>query len=165
MLNKLRFYAHLIFSQSDNLIRIVDTNSNTEWQTVQLQTSWLLKKPTDLDLHCLQRQGISGSSRQGLSHLGLFFLLIVGLGGSFGCASDRSRVRSPLGPATFVFYFFFLCVFFCYCCFFRLIMKYFYGHYLPSADSVRAVVSFCQNNVHKYWLTALWTKPAQEKCG
>ena len=23
------------------------------WQTVQIQISWLLKKPTDLDLHCL----------------------------------------------------------------------------------------------------------------
>ena len=28
-----------------------------------VQISWLLKKPTDLDLHCLQRQGISGFSR------------------------------------------------------------------------------------------------------
>ena len=25
--------------------------------------SWLLQKPADLDLHCLQRQGISGFSR------------------------------------------------------------------------------------------------------
>ena len=53
----------LIFSRSDYLIHVVDTNSNTEWQTVQIQISWLLKKPTDLDLHCLQRQGISGFSR------------------------------------------------------------------------------------------------------
>ena len=30
---------------------------------MQIQISWLLKKPTDLDLHCLQRQGISGFSR------------------------------------------------------------------------------------------------------
>ena len=30
---------------------------------MQTQISWLLKKPTDLDLHCLQRQGISGFSR------------------------------------------------------------------------------------------------------
>ena len=30
----------------------------------------------------------------------------------------------------------------------RLIMKYFYGHSLPSADSRRAVVSFWQKNVH-----------------
>ena len=49
----------LIFSQSDYLIQVVDTNSNTEWQTVQIQISWLLQKPTDLDLQCLQRQGIS----------------------------------------------------------------------------------------------------------
>ena len=30
---------------------------------MQVQISWLLQKPTDLDLHCLQRQGISGFSR------------------------------------------------------------------------------------------------------
>ena len=30
---------------------------------MQIQISWLLQKPTDLDLHCLQRQGISGFSR------------------------------------------------------------------------------------------------------
>ena len=31
----------LIFSQSDYLIQVVDMNSNTEWQTVQIQISWL----------------------------------------------------------------------------------------------------------------------------
>ena len=30
---------------------------------MQIQISWLLQKPTDLDLHCLQRQNISGFSR------------------------------------------------------------------------------------------------------
>ena len=30
---------------------------------MQVQISWLLQKPTDLDLHCLQRQGISEFSR------------------------------------------------------------------------------------------------------
>ena len=30
---------------------------------VQIQISWLLQKPTDLDLHRLQSQGISGFSR------------------------------------------------------------------------------------------------------
>ena len=49
----------LICSQSDYLIQNVDINSNTEWQTVQIPISW----PTDLDLHCLQKQGISGFSR------------------------------------------------------------------------------------------------------
>ena len=53
----------ITLSQSDSLIQIVDTNSDTKWQTVQIQISWLLQKPTDLDLHCLQRQGISGLSR------------------------------------------------------------------------------------------------------
>ena len=53
----------LIVSQSDFLIQVVDANSHTEWQTVQIQISWLLKKPADLDLHFLQRQGLSGTSR------------------------------------------------------------------------------------------------------
>ena len=48
----------LIFSQSDNLIRIIAMNSHTWWQTVQIQISW-----QHLDLHCLQRHGISGLSR------------------------------------------------------------------------------------------------------
>ena len=52
----------LIVSQSDHFIQAVDTNSHTEWQTVQIQISWLLKKPTDFDIHCFQRQGISGFS-------------------------------------------------------------------------------------------------------
>ena len=30
---------------------------------MQIQISWLLQKPSDLDLHCLQGQGISGFSR------------------------------------------------------------------------------------------------------
>ena len=55
MLNKLRCHTLPIFSQSDYLIQVVDINSDTEQQTVQIQISWLLKKPTDLDLHCLQR--------------------------------------------------------------------------------------------------------------
>ena len=58
----------LVFRQSDYLIQVVDTNSNTEWQAVQIQISWLLQKPTDLDLHCLQRQGIYPvSAGQGLN--------------------------------------------------------------------------------------------------
>ena len=64
MLIKLSCQAPLlIFSQSDYLIQIIDINSHTERQTVQIQISWLLQKPTDLDLQCLQRQGISGLSR------------------------------------------------------------------------------------------------------
>ena len=38
-------------------------NSHTIWQTVQILISWLLQKPVDLDLHCLQRQDTSGFSR------------------------------------------------------------------------------------------------------
>ena len=59
----------LIVSQSDYLIQIVHTNSHTKWQTVQIQISWLLQKPSDLDLHCLQRQGISGFSRTRVNRL------------------------------------------------------------------------------------------------
>ena len=62
MLNKMP-RPFLIFSQSDYLIEVVDTNSHTKWQTVQIQITWLLQKPTDQTLHCLQRQGITGFSR------------------------------------------------------------------------------------------------------
>ena len=53
----------LIISQSDYCIHIVDINSGTERQTVQIQISWLLQKSTDLDLHCLQRQAIARFSK------------------------------------------------------------------------------------------------------
>ena len=56
-------YLLLIVSQSDYLIQVVDIYSHTKWQTGQIQISWLFQKPTDLDLHYLQRQGISGFSR------------------------------------------------------------------------------------------------------
>ena len=35
--------------------------------------SWLLKKPTDLDLHCLLRQGMSCSARERLKEVIIFF--------------------------------------------------------------------------------------------
>ena len=57
----------LIFSQPDYLIQIVAINLHTSWQTVQIQISWLLKKPTDLDLHCLQNRVYPGSAGQGLN--------------------------------------------------------------------------------------------------
>ena len=34
---------------------------------MQIQISWLFQKPTDLDLHCLQRQVYPGSAGQGLN--------------------------------------------------------------------------------------------------
>ena len=36
---------------------------------MQIQISWLFQKPTDLDLHCFQRQGISGFSRTSVNVL------------------------------------------------------------------------------------------------
>ena len=67
----------LIFNQSDYLIQVVDINSITEWQTVQIQISWLLQKPTDLDLHCLQTQGIYlCSAGQGLNRNGATVLTL-----------------------------------------------------------------------------------------
>ena len=53
----------LIFSQSDYLVQIVDINPRTEWQTVQIQVSWLFQKPADLHLHGVQREGLSRFSR------------------------------------------------------------------------------------------------------
>ena len=34
----------------------------------QLASEWLFQKPTDLGLHCLQRQGMSGVSRTRVKH-------------------------------------------------------------------------------------------------
>ena len=38
---------------------------------MQIQISWLLQKPTDLDLHCLQRQGTCGFSRTRVKEISL----------------------------------------------------------------------------------------------
>ena len=86
----------LIFSQSDYLIQIIDINSHTSWQTVQIQISWLLQKPTDLDLHCLQRQGISGFSR---TRVNVAFLKKTDKPSSF-C----SKLPSYLSQQVFAFY-------------------------------------------------------------
>ena len=39
----------------------------SKWQIVQIQIRWLLEKPSDLDLHCLQKQGCPGSRGLGLT--------------------------------------------------------------------------------------------------
>ena len=57
----------LISSQSDYLIRVFDRNSHIKWQTVNIQICWLFQKPTDLDLHCLLRQGMLCLARERLT--------------------------------------------------------------------------------------------------
>ena len=42
---------------------------------MQIQISWLLQKPTDLDLHCLQNRVYPGSAGQGLIPSGKFVCL------------------------------------------------------------------------------------------
>ena len=56
---------------------------------MQIQISWLLQKPTDLDLHCLQRQSISGFSRTR-----------VKLSRTFVCQSVQSAVFSFLDDSS-----------------------------------------------------------------
>ena len=73
LLNKLMPCPFLISSQSDYLIRVFDRKSYIQWQTLQIQISWLLQKPPDLDLHCLLRQGMLCSAREGLN----FFLFCI----------------------------------------------------------------------------------------
>ena len=58
-------------SQSDCLIQVVDTNLHTEWQTVQIQISWLLNKPTDLDLYVCKGWVYPGPAGPGLKIAGL----------------------------------------------------------------------------------------------
>ena len=59
-------HPFLIVSQSDYLIQIVDIDLHTEWQTVQIQFSWLLQKPTDLGLHSCKVRVYPGSAGLGL---------------------------------------------------------------------------------------------------
>ena len=59
--------------------------------------------------------------------------------------SWRLRVWPPPNPATF----------------FHGDWNIFCGHFVPSADSQWAVVSFSWKNLYKHWLI---TKPIQEKC-
>ena len=55
-----------IFSQSDYLIQIVDINSHTEWQTVQIQISWLLRSQLIWIYTVCKGQVYPGSAGQGL---------------------------------------------------------------------------------------------------
>ena len=68
MLNKL-LRPLLNFSQQGYLLQVFDTSLHIKWQTVQIQISWLLQKPTDLDLHWLQKREISGFSRTRIKQL------------------------------------------------------------------------------------------------
>ena len=60
-----------------------DTGYTLPLQTVYIQISWLWKKPTDLDLHCL-----SLSIWICIDKLDQVIWLAASLGGSVGCASD-----------------------------------------------------------------------------
>ena len=52
-------------SRSDFLVRsaVLGIDSHTQWQAVRIRIWWLLQRSTNLDLHCLQRQGMFGFSR------------------------------------------------------------------------------------------------------
>ena len=52
---------------------------------MQIQITWLLKKPTDLDLHCLQRQGLYGFSRTKVKINGFAKWFSVG----YACLANR----------------------------------------------------------------------------
>ena len=73
----------------------------------------------------------------------LYLELCASLGGSIGYASDCDQEMAGAvltGSGNILLW--------------RLIMKYFLLSFSPFTDSRRAVVSFWQKNVHKYWLTA-----------
>ena len=55
----------LIFNQSNCMIQVVDTNSYTEWQTMQIQISWLLHQLIWIYTVC------KGKVYQGSAGLGL----------------------------------------------------------------------------------------------
>ena len=67
------------FSQSDYLIQIVDINSHNEWQTVQIQISWLLRSKLIWIYTVCKGRVYPGSAGQGLSTMLLYlaFLFIA----------------------------------------------------------------------------------------
>ena len=134
---------------------------------MQIKISWLLQKPTDLDLHCLQRQGISRFSRTRdnyfaprayfigthWDHLGeaapinihkirIGTVIKPALVPQSYASQTGDREVAGSAPARFG-----------NILLFRWIMKYFLHSFSPFLDSRRAVVSFCWKNVHKYWST------------
>ena len=64
---------------------------------MQIQISWLLQKPTDLDLHCLQWQGISGFSRTRVNELVS--------GQNVNCSSIKISVTGTFAEKNFIFFF------------------------------------------------------------
>ena len=62
----LSLYLHVNQKSVDD-----DDDDDDELQIMQIQISWLLQKPTDLALHCLQRQVYPGSAGQGFIHKAL----------------------------------------------------------------------------------------------
>ena len=65
MLNKLRCHAYFQFSAYQiTRSRLLIYNHTLNDKTVQIQITWLLQKPTDLDLHCLKGKVYPGSAGQ-----------------------------------------------------------------------------------------------------
>ena len=58
---------------------------------MQIQISWLLQKPADLDLHCLQRQDISGFSRTRVKVFGVYCQILLSLSMR---AADKMHVEN-----------------------------------------------------------------------
>ena len=96
-----------IFSQSDYLIQNIHINSHIEWQIVQIQISWSLQKPTDLDLHSCK-----GRVYPVLAGQGLIKSTIIGNGVSFTSVckvNSAIRVNIEFVILGISFIFFVLC--------------------------------------------------------
>ena len=77
---------------------------------MQIKISWLLKKPTDLDLHCLQRQGISRVSRTRVKDkievssgkLGSLNWVTLNIHFCLACANSVDPAQRPQNVAFFI---------------------------------------------------------------
>ena len=76
-----------IFSQSDYLIQISDINSNTEWQTVWIQISWLLRSQLIWIYTVCKVRVYPGSAGQGIE---------IGNKHVFSCINIRQVPREVL---------------------------------------------------------------------
>ena len=75
-----------IFMQSDYLIQIFDSSSHTEWQTVQIQISWLLRSQLIWIYTVCKGSVYPGSTGLGLKKFPGF---VLGAGGQSGNALDK----------------------------------------------------------------------------
>ena len=74
---------------------------------MQIQISWLLQKPNDLDLHCLLRQGISGFSKTRVKYCSTYLLVFCKQGTNASLKVLEVASKIVADDSSFIYLFFF----------------------------------------------------------